>query len=54
VRVGYNWDFGKREIALYGRNITNKQYITGAIDFNNRTAFVNDPRIIGVEFRADF
>lgn len=54
VRVGYNWDFGKREIALYGRNITNKQYITGAIDFNNRTAFVNDPRILGVEFRADF
>ncbi|MDR3447406.1 TonB-dependent receptor [Dyella sp.] len=54
VRVGYNWDFGKREIALYGRNITNKQYITGAIDFDNRTAFVNDPRIIGVEFRADF
>ena len=53
VRIGYNWDFGKREIALYGRNITNKQYITGAIDFNNRTAFVNDPRIIGVEFRAD-
>lgn len=54
VRVGYNWDFGKREIALYGRNITNKQYITGAIDFDNRTAFVNDPRIIGVEFKADF
>jgi iron complex outermembrane receptor protein len=54
VRLGYNWDFGKREIALYGRNITNKQYIVGAIDFNNRTAFVNDPRIIGVEFRTDF
>jgi len=53
IRVGYNWDLGKREIALYGRNLTNKQYITGAIDFNNRTAFVNDPRIIGVEFRAD-
>ncbi|WP_430391686.1 TonB-dependent receptor [Dyella sp. 20L07] len=53
IRLGYNWDFGKREIALYGRNLTNKQYITGAIDFNNRTAFVNDPRIIGVEFRAD-
>lgn len=53
IRVGYNWDFGKREIALYGRNITNKQVITGGIDFNNRTAFVNDPRIIGVEFRAE-
>ena len=53
VRLGYNWDYGRREIALYGRNITDKQAITGAIDFNNRTAFVNDPRIIGVEFRAE-
>ncbi|GAA0910341.1 TonB-dependent receptor [Rothia nasimurium] len=53
LRVGYNWDFGKREVALYGRNITNKRVITGGIDFNNRTAFVNDPRIIGVEFRAE-
>ncbi|MFC4763096.1 TonB-dependent receptor [Dyella koreensis] len=53
LRVGYNWDFGKREVALYGRNLTNKRVITGAIDFNNRTAFVNDPRVIGVEFRAD-
>ncbi|MFC5742316.1 TonB-dependent receptor [Dyella tabacisoli] len=53
ARVGYNWDFGKREVALYGRNLTNKRAITGAIDFNNRTAFVNDPRVIGVEFRAE-
>ncbi|WP_413623524.1 TonB-dependent receptor [Luteibacter sp. Lutesp34] len=53
IRIGYNWDFGKREVALYGRNITNKKVITGGIDFNNRTAFVNDPRIIGVEFRAE-
>jgi iron complex outermembrane receptor protein len=53
VRLGYNWDFGRREIALYGRNLTNKQAITGAIDFNNRTAFVNDPRVVGVEFRVE-
>ncbi len=53
VRLGYNWDYGRREVALYGRNITNRRAITGAIDFNNRTAFVNDPRIIGVEFRAE-
>ncbi|NID15051.1 TonB-dependent receptor [Luteibacter yeojuensis] len=53
IRIGYNWEFGKREIALYSRNITNKKVITGGIDFNNRTAFVNDPRIIGVEFRAE-
>jgi iron complex outermembrane receptor protein len=53
VRAGYNWNFGKREIALYGRNITNKRAISGAIDFNNRTAFVSDPRVVGVEFRAE-
>ncbi len=53
LRLGYDWDFGKREIALYGRNITNKKSITGAIDFDNRTAFVSDPRIIGIEFRTE-
>jgi iron complex outermembrane recepter protein len=53
MRVGYNWNFGKREIALYGRNLTNKQVITGAIDFDNRTGFVNDPRVVGIEFRAE-
>ncbi|HEV7778883.1 MAG TPA: TonB-dependent receptor [Luteibacter sp.] len=53
ARVGYNWNFGKREVALYARNITGKQVITGGIDFNNRTAFVNDPRVVGVEFRAE-
>lgn len=53
VRLGYNRDYGKREIALYGRNITNKLALSGAIDFNNRTGFVNEPRVIGVEFRAE-
>jgi iron complex outermembrane recepter protein len=53
LRVGYNWDYGRREIALYGRNLTDKRAITGAIDFNNRTAFVNDPRVVGVEFRVE-
>ncbi|TAL84957.1 MAG: TonB-dependent receptor [Rhodanobacter sp.] len=53
IRLGYNWDYGKREIAFYGRNITDKLALTGAIDFNNRTGFVNDPRVVGVEFRAE-
>jgi len=53
LRLGYNWGFGKREVALYARNVTNKKVITGAIDFNNRTAFVNDPRVVGVEFRTE-
>ena len=46
-------DGGKRELALFGRNITNKKAITGGIDFDNLTGYVNEPRIYGVQFRAD-
>jgi len=54
LRVGYNWDDGKREIALYGRNITDEVALVGGIDFNNLTGFVNEPRIIGLEFTGNF
>jgi iron complex outermembrane receptor protein len=53
LRAGYNWDGGKRELALFGRNITNKKAIIGGIDFDNLTGYVNEPRIYGVQFRAD-
>ena len=52
LRVGYNWDAGKREIALFGRNITNEKAITGGIDFDNLTGYVNEPAIWGIQFRA--
>jgi iron complex outermembrane recepter protein len=54
LRVGYNWDDGKREIALYGRNITDELALVGGIDFNNLTGFVNEPRVIGLEFTGKF
>ena len=54
LRVGYNWDGGKYEIAAFGRNITNKIVAVGAIDFNNLTGFINDPRTFGVQFKAQF
>ncbi|NRR34173.1 TonB-dependent receptor [Oxalobacteraceae bacterium] len=54
LRVGYTWQDGKYEVAAYGRNITNSQVVTGAIDFNNRTGFVNEPRIWGVQFKGSF
>ncbi|HEY9103328.1 TonB-dependent receptor [Chitinimonas sp.] len=54
VRAGYKWDNGNYELALYGRNITNRQQVTGAIDFNNLTGFVNEPRMWGVQFKAVF
>ncbi|NGZ85419.1 TonB-dependent receptor [Duganella aceris] len=54
LRVGYNWDGGKYEIAGFARNITNTQRIIGAIDFNNLTGFVNEPRQFGVQFKGNF
>jgi iron complex outermembrane receptor protein len=54
LRVGYLWDGGKYEVAAYGRNITDRKAITGAIDFNNLTGFINEPRIWGVQFKGSF
>ncbi|MFM9433641.1 iron complex outermembrane recepter protein [Janthinobacterium sp. CG_23.3] len=54
LRVGYTWDSGKYEVAAYGRNITDTRRVTGAIDFNNRTGFLNEPRIWGVQFKGNF
>jgi iron complex outermembrane receptor protein len=54
LRLGYIWDNGKYEAAVFGRNITNQIRITGAIDFNNMTGFINDPRTYGVQFKALF
>jgi iron complex outermembrane receptor protein len=54
LRTGYNWDGGKYEVAAFVRNITDKQQVIGAIDFNNLTGFVNEPRQFGVQFRGNF
>ena len=54
LRIGYLWDGGKYEVAAFGRNITNKIVAVGAIDFNNLTGFINDPRTFGVQFKAQF
>ncbi len=53
LRVGYAWDEGKREVSLFGRNILDKKAITGGIDFNNLTGYVNEPRLWGVQFRGE-
>lgn len=54
LRVGYLWNNGKYEVAGFVRNITNKVVVNGAIDFNNLTGFINDPRTYGVQFKALF
>jgi iron complex outermembrane receptor protein len=56
ARIGYRWHQDRYEVALFGRNITNRVQVVGAIDFNNLTGFVNDfnPRIFGVQLSARF
>jgi iron complex outermembrane receptor protein len=54
LRVGYKWADGKYELAAFGRNITNKIQTTAAIDFDNLTGMVTEPRIYGLQFKANF
>ncbi|MCY4752969.1 TonB-dependent receptor [Pelomonas aquatica] len=54
LRVGYGWANGKYEVAAFSRNITNHRQIIAAIDFNNLTGIVNEPRTYGAQFKASF
>ena len=54
LRLGYTWSNAKYEAAVFARNITNQTRVTGAIDFNNLTGFINEPRMWGVQFKATF
>ncbi|MDH5618742.1 MAG: TonB-dependent receptor [Gammaproteobacteria bacterium] len=54
VRIGYRGASGNWDLALVGRNITNEIVVDGALNFLNLTAFVNEPRYWGGEFRYDF
>ncbi len=54
VRVGYAWDFGDQEAALFVRNLTDNESIVGGIDFNNLLGFVNEPRTWGAEYTYRF
>jgi iron complex outermembrane receptor protein len=53
LRVGATFNDGAYEFAVFGRNITNELALEGAVDFNNRTGFVNDPALWGVELTAN-
>jgi len=52
ARIGYTYDGGKWEVALFGRNITDEENVKGGIDFNNLTGFDNEPRVVGVSVTA--
>jgi iron complex outermembrane receptor protein len=53
LKIGYkapeHW-----EIAAFARNITNQLRSISAIDFNNLTGMINEPRIIGAEAKISF
>ena len=48
LRLGYKSELGY-DVSVFGRNITDEEALTGGIDFNNLTGFVNEPQIFGVE-----
>jgi iron complex outermembrane receptor protein len=54
LRAGWRDNAMGVEVAAFARNITNQIRIVGAIDFNNLTSMVNEPRIIGGEVKFHF
>ena len=54
VRLGYSWAGHKYDAAVFCRNCTNEIRAIGAIDFENTTGMINDPRIFGASISARF
>ena len=54
LRVGYAKLDGTFEVAAFVRNILDADNVKGGIDFNNNTAFVNDPRVFGISARVSY
>lgn len=54
LRLGLLTHDGKLDLAVFARNILDAENVKGAIDFNNLTGFVNEPRIFGVSASLNF
>ena len=54
LRIGYENYTDGYQIALFGRNITDEDNVKGAIDFNNLTGIINEPRVWGIEAKVTF
>ena len=54
LKVGYRSANEALEMALFARNVFDRAYLQGAIDFNNLTGFVNEPRVWGAEISYRF
>jgi iron complex outermembrane recepter protein len=53
MKAGYN--FGKYELAVFARNLTNRQNLIGVIDTSNyRAGIYNEPRVFGVSLSGSF
>ena len=48
LRIGYAADAGY-DVSVFARNILDEEALTGGIDFNNLTGFVNEPFTAGIE-----
>ena len=53
LKIGYKSPQGY-EVGAFVRNITNQYRSISAIDFNNLTGMINEPRIIGGQFKVAF
>jgi len=54
LRMGVELNDGRWDFAVFGRNITDRTFLRGGIDFNNLTGFINPPPTWGVEMRTWF
>jgi iron complex outermembrane receptor protein len=57
ARIGYDVKGGKWSVALWGKNLGNKIYYTGAFDIAGigmGDAYLNVPRTYGVDLRYRF
>src|SRR5688572_26272187 len=54
LEIGYAALDGSYELAAFVRNLTDEDNVKGGIDFNNNTAFVNEPRTFGIAARFHY
>jgi iron complex outermembrane recepter protein len=56
-RIGLNIDAWDAEVAVFGRNLTNKEYYSGAIRFQSlgfSNGYTGEPRTYGIQFIKRF
>ena len=54
ARIGFKTPDRSVDVAIVSRNITDEIVAEGALDFLNPTAFINEPRYVGLEFKKSF